>query len=100
MRRGSARPGDLILAKPVGKLRRRSRMTLRRMLLIGWVAVFVIIGALSWRHLKKERRFATRIVEHVATGAVTESAFAPVEDWPRWRGPRGDGISREKNLAE
>src|SRR5688500_20371580 len=25
--------------------------------------------------------------------------MAPAEDWPRWRGPRTDGISRETDLA-
>jgi outer membrane protein assembly factor BamB len=31
------------------------------------------------------------------TGAV--SLAGPAEDWPRWRGPRGDGISRETGIA-
>ncbi len=26
------------------------------------------------------------------------SAFAPAENWPAWRGPRGDGTSLEKNV--
>ncbi len=26
------------------------------------------------------------------------SSVAPAENWPQWRGPTGDGISREKNL--
>src|SRR5688500_735564 len=27
-------------------------------------------------------------------------SIASAEDWPRWRGPQGDGISREKGLLE
>ncbi len=41
----------------------------------------------------------TRIAERVTyDGPVSLPAVA--EDWPRWLGPRGDGISRETNLAD
>lgn len=43
-----------------------------------------------------------RIAEKIGVAAVVlvlcTTAFA--EDWPKWRGPRGDGISQEKNWAK
>src|SRR5688572_10634712 len=38
-------------------------------------------------------------VTFAALFACAVAGAAP-EDWPRWLGPRGDGISREKDLAE
>ena len=31
---------------------------------------------------------------------LAAAALAQAEDWPKWRGPRGDGISMEKGLAQ
>ena len=31
---------------------------------------------------------------------IASPAIPPGGDWPGWRGPRGDGVSREKNLPE
>ena len=35
-----------------------------------------------------------------AAALLGVALFAHAEDWPRWRGPKGDGISIEKNLAD
>ena len=32
------------------------------------------------------------------TAFFSLSSFLVAEEWPAWRGPRGDGISTEKNL--
>lgn len=73
----------------------------RRMLIVGAAAALLLVsGVVAWRAWKKQRHFATRIAEHtLADGVGSAVAFAPVEDWPAWRGPRGDGISRETGLA-
>jgi outer membrane protein assembly factor BamB len=53
----------------------------------------IYVGSKIWQ---RSRALDTRIAERrVADAASAGAAFAPVEDWPRWRGPRGDGISRE-----
>lgn len=48
----------------------------------------------------RDRDLSTKIgarqLYQPAGGAEAAAAgFKPVEDWPRWRGPRGDGVSRE-----
>jgi len=37
----------------------------------------------------------TTIASRQVYTPATSDSFQPVEDWPAWRGPRGDGISRE-----
>jgi outer membrane protein assembly factor BamB len=39
-------------------------------------------------------RLATPL-EAIALDTTSTLPLQPVEDWPKWRGPRGDGISRE-----
>ncbi|MFW5693061.1 MAG: PQQ-binding-like beta-propeller repeat protein [Thermoguttaceae bacterium] len=34
----------------------------------------------------------------IAVASIAVTALAEVEQWPGWRGPRGDGTSREKNV--
>ena len=41
----------------------------------------------------------TRLCCAAAALTLSCASPAPAEDWPRWRGPRGDGISQESNLA-
>src|SRR5688572_15759201 len=63
-------------------------------LVLGLLAVGVYYR--QWRRAHKPRAAipATRIAER--TLHPEKSRFSPpVEDWPRWLGPRGDGISRE-----
>ena len=43
----------------------------------------------------RDQDLATKIGTRQAYQPTSAEAFKPVEDWPRWRGPRGDGISRE-----
>lgn len=37
----------------------------------------------------------TRVGTRQLYQPASAEAFKPVEDWPKWRGPRGDGVSRE-----
>ena len=66
------------------------------------LAALAVAGVLGWSliGLSGCRSRDTRIAEKTLyTGAAPTTAPA-VEDWPRWRGPRGDGISREAGLLE
>src|SRR3954465_14362906 len=71
----------------------KRRAPLITALAIALVVVGVYVG---WKVLKPQRTLDTRIAErHLADASSAGLAFAPVEEWPRWRGPRGDGVSRE-----
>src|SRR4051812_49941179 len=71
----------------------KRRAPLITALAIALVVVGVYVG---WKVLKRQRTLDTRIAErHLADASSAGLAFAPVEEWPAWRGPRGDGISRE-----
>src|SRR4051812_16901414 len=71
----------------------KRRAPLITALAIALVVVGVYVG---WKILKRQRTLDTRIAErHLADASSSALAFAPVEEWPRWRGPRGDGVSRE-----
>src|SRR5687768_8753579 len=65
------------------------------------VVALVILGVVAYvvvRRLRGLRDTNTNIaVRQVYQGPATMPAA--VEDWPKWRGPRGDGISRE-TIAE
>lgn len=84
-----------------GVLRPRSRR--RWWILV--IAVLVCVGA-AWTFIARKimgirSMPPTRIaLRHPGPAASTRSASSTAaEDWPRWRGPRGDGISRETNLV-
>ncbi len=46
------------------------------------------------------RSLSTHLAERKTDDAAANTPFVAVEDWPAWRGPRGDGISREAGIAE
>jgi len=87
-------------------------MNIKKLFLLGVLFVFVLGGAaiaykLYRRPVAKSRdlRIAERTLYTPGnTGARAPATFPvtlyPAEDWPRWRGPRGDGISKETNLAD
>jgi len=46
------------------------------------------------------RSISTHVAERKTDDAAANVPFVAVEDWPAWRGPRGDGISRETGIAD
>jgi outer membrane protein assembly factor BamB len=56
--------------------------------------VFVVMRFAGGCGARMSRVAEKRVYDGPATLA------ADTTDWPRWRGPRGDGISREPNLAD
>ena len=67
-------------------------------LVVGLLAVGLIAAFFTRRYLKRAGYFLpkTQIAQRkVYEGAPTTAGASTVEDWPRWRGPRGDQISRE-----
>ena len=82
-------------------------MKLKRLFLFTGAAVVclgVAAAGYKWHRRPPVRSKDARIAERTVysppatSGGATELAAA--EDWPRWRGPRGDGISRETSLAD
>src|SRR5947209_6289496 len=72
------------------------RSAMKHRALIAAVAVVVLAAAyFGWRAWSRRNYLNTRIAERVTYDAPAAGAFTAAEDWPRWRGPRGDGISRE-----
>ena len=71
------------------------------------IAVFLLVllaalGVVARRMLGYRTLPQTRIAlrSPAATSPATQAAGAgAAEDWPAWRGPRGDGISRETGIA-
>jgi len=50
---------------------------------------------------KNQKLTSRNIIAQIFSAAalvLAFSAFAPAENWPAWRGPRGDGTSLEKNV--
>jgi outer membrane protein assembly factor BamB len=66
------------------------------------VAALVVAGTLGWSliGLGGCRSRETRIAEKTLFTGVAPTTTPAAEDWPRWRGPRGDGVSRETGLLE
>lgn len=65
----------------------------RRIVIVGAAVVLVAAGCLSWRAWNNHKQFDTKVAERMtADGSAARPA---AEDWPQWRGPRGDGVSRE-----
>ncbi|HEX8914950.1 MAG TPA: hypothetical protein VF796_21535, partial [Humisphaera sp.] len=80
---------SLFLAKsPAGK----AASAVVTVVLVGASAALLVLRAGGCR--QRERDLPTPF-EAVQLDKAAAKAFQPVEDWPRWRGPRGDGISRE-----
>lgn len=65
------------------------------------VLLLVLGGVAAW--WVQRSRASKPVVSRVASVRTYDApgkAFAAVEEWPRWRGPRGDGISRETGIAD
>src|SRR5687768_1275547 len=68
---------------------------------IVWISASIVLAAicgvllLGRFGLWRDRDLTTRIGTRETYQPTTADSFKPVEDWPAWRGPRGDGISRE-----
>jgi outer membrane protein assembly factor BamB len=81
---------------------RRPRKRTLWLLLAGIVVVILAVLGVVARNMLGYRTIPhTRIaLRSPATNTATEVAVPDaVEDWPAWRGPRGDGISRETGIA-
>jgi outer membrane protein assembly factor BamB len=70
-------------------------------LLVVVLAAVAVLGAVARQKLGYRSIPHTRIAlrSPAATSATQVSIAVAAEDWPRWRGPRGDGISRETEIA-
>jgi outer membrane protein assembly factor BamB len=74
------------------------------------VALFAIVSLAGLYVLAKKlgpligktpfRSLSTHVAERKTDDAAANVPFVAVEDWPAWRGPRGDGISRETGIAD
>ena len=76
------------------------RSSARLLVWAGVVCVLLVAGLFVLRKVRQMMGVRplppTRIaVRQPATPAAAAALTGPVEDWPKWRGPRGDGISRE-----
>ena len=82
-------------------------MNFKRLVLIACVGVVILgVAAAGYKWYRrpvaksKDLRVAERTVYTPPATSEAAGALVPAEDWPKWRGPRGDGISRESGLAE
>src|SRR5687767_3601953 len=65
---------------------------------VGWKLRYRVMALFEKQDVRDmNTRIAVRKKADPAAAATL--AMAPAEDWPRWRGPRTDGISRETDLA-
>lgn len=66
-----------------------------------WISVTVVLAVISSALLVlrlggcRQQDLNTSIGVRQSYKPVDGEAFKPVEDWPQWRGPRTDGISKE-----
>src|SRR5215213_3755378 len=76
--------------------------TTRRIVLALTAVLATVLIATAALSLKgcRSRNLDTRIGVRKRYASPTTGPIRAAEDWPKWRGPRGDGISRETNLAE
>ena len=74
----------------------RRRLPLLAFLLAAAVLITASVMVTRWN--RPAPRAESRVAS-VQTFDASTAPFAAAEDWPRWRGPRGDGISRE-NLPD
>jgi outer membrane protein assembly factor BamB len=86
---------------------RRKRIVTRTLIIAAAVAIGSLVGLFV---LAKRlgpligktpfRSLSTQVAERKTDDAAANVPFVAVEDWPAWRGPRGDGISRETGIAD
>ena len=75
------------------------RSPARVVLLVALALLVAAGGWITWRALSGRRPLDTRIASRKTYDAPA-SGFPAAEDWPRWRGPRGDAISREVDIPD
>jgi outer membrane protein assembly factor BamB len=76
----------------VGMKSRKFWIILTTVILVGASATLIAMRFLPWF---RNKDLSTRIETEVPYQPAAGEKLTVVEDWPRWRGPRGDGISRE-----
>jgi outer membrane protein assembly factor BamB len=83
-------------------LRPKWSSTTRRVVLALTTVLACVLVATAALSLKgcRSRNLDTRIGVRKRYASPITGPIRAVEDWPNWRGPRGDGISRETDLAE
>lgn len=89
------RQPDTAAAPPVPP---RSR---RRLAVVGTAVVLLAaLGALSVYYYVTRLRFVEdqALRQELEQATVIEDDAEPTHDWPQWRGPHRDGVSREKGL--
>ena len=68
-----------------------------------FLAIALAVGGAAavklWNRLRTPRLVDTRIALRRSYDGP-ETTFHAAEDWPRWRGPRGDAISRETGILD
>jgi outer membrane protein assembly factor BamB len=70
-----------------------------RVVLLGILVLVIVAAAVKvWRRVGGPGTPDTRIASR-QTYDAPPSTFHAAEDWPRWRGPRGDAISRETGIV-
>src|SRR5438045_2093259 len=75
------------------------RPSFRRRVVLGLLMLLVAAAVLAaWMPLAGPRLPGTHIASR-RTFDAPAAAFSAAEDWPRWRGPRGDAISREAGIV-
>lgn len=76
----------------------RRRFPLVRFIILGVLLLAAAAAAImAWRGVRGPDIPSTRIASR-RTYDAPATTFAAAEDWPRWRGPRGDAISRETEI--
>ena len=77
------------------------RSPVGRILLVGVLLAGAAVGGVfAWNRFKPSQTPNTRIASRQTYNAPAASTFEAAEDWPRWRGPRADGISRETGVVD
>jgi outer membrane protein assembly factor BamB len=80
-------------------LQPRGRPLWVRLVVLGVALVIGGAAALKlWNQLRRSRLLDTRIA--LRRSYDGPASFQAPEDWPRWRGPRGDAISRETAVLD
>jgi outer membrane protein assembly factor BamB len=91
-------PAPAIPAPPASARKRTRRLVALGVVLV----VLVVVFAVARRMLGYRTIPHTRIALRSPASAPATQVASPgaAEDWPAWRGPRGDGISREMGIVD
>src|SRR5207237_10574933 len=74
------------------------RPSFRRRVILGLLMLLAAAVLAAWKRLAGPRLPHTHIASR-RTFDAPAAAFSAAEDWPQWRGPRGDAISRETDIV-